>query len=73
MSKYKYDLMSINNWANEHNQCHTLDYIIKGVRKFSLDKEKVRDYVRFHADTQLIFEQIWSMLLQVNPKLIKQI
>jgi hypothetical protein len=73
MKKYTQDFMSINDWANKHNQCHTWDYIVKGVRKFSLDKEKVRDYVQFHADTKLIFEQIWSMLLQVDPKLIKQI
>lgn len=73
MTKYKYDLMSINDWANKHNNCMTWDYIVKGVRKFGLNKEKVRDYVKFLADDKLIFEQIWSMLLQVNPKLITQI
>lgn len=73
MTKYKYDLLDINAWANEHNSCMTLDYIVKGVRRFGLDKEKVRDFVRFNADDKSIFEQIWSMLLQVNPKLIKQI
>lgn len=73
MSKYKYDLMDINDWANKHDHYLTWDYTVKGMKLFGLDREKVMIFIGPMDNERLsIFDTLWSMLLQVDPKIIKK-
>ena len=72
--KYKHDFLSICNWVNEHKSFHWIhDEIVHGLRRYSLNRDKVLEYIGYlNADDMLIFEKIWSMYLQVNPKTIEK-
>ena len=67
--------MSIGNWVNEHNDSAfwVYDDLIHGLRRFGLDKQKVMNYMcLFNENDMLMFELLWSMLLQVNPKTVNK-
>jgi len=74
MSKYKHDFLSICNWVNEHKSFYWIhDEIVHGLRRYSLNRDKVLEYIGYlNADDMLIFEKIWSMYLQVNPRTIEK-
>ena len=75
MKKYTQDFMSIGNWVNEHNDSAwwVYDDLIHGLRRYGLDREKVINYMcLFNENDMLMFELLWSMLLQVDPRIIKK-
>lgn len=74
MSKYKHDFLSICNWVNEHKSFHWIhDEIVHGLRRYSLNHDKVLEYIgHLNEDDMSIFEKIWSMYLQVNPRTIEK-
>ena len=75
MTKYKYDLMSINDWAFTHYESARWVYndIIHGLSRYGLDREKIINYAcLFNENDMLMFELLWSMFLQVNPRIINK-
>lgn len=75
MSKYKYDLMSIGDWVSKHNDSAwwVYDDLIHGLRRFGMDRQRVINYMcLFNENDMLMFELLWSMLLQVNPRIISK-
>ena len=75
MSKYKFDLMSIGEWVNRHDKSAwwVYDDLIHGLRRFGMDRQRVINYMcLFNENDMLMFELLWSMLLQVNPRIINK-
>lgn len=67
--------MSINDWAFKHYESARWVYndIIHGLNRYGLDREKVINYsCLFNENDMLVFELLWSMILQVNPKTIEK-
>lgn len=69
MSKY-YDLVEINKLAN--NLIHgteIMDYMVKGIRKYGMDKKKVYDYAGpFPQSWNIEFNNLWSMFMALNKE-----
>ena len=67
MSKY-YDLVEINELAN--NLIHgteIMDSMVKGIRKYGMDKAKVYKYAGPYPQSWNIeFNNIWSMFMALN-------
>lgn len=67
--------MSIGEWVNEHNDSAwwVYDDLIHGLRRFGMDKQKVMNYMfLLNENNTLMFELLWSMFLQVDPRIIKK-
>ena len=67
MSKY-YTMVEINKLANNLIHGHEiLDYTVKGIRKYGMDKKKVYEYSGpWPQSWNIEFNNIWSMLLALN-------
>lgn len=69
MSKY-YDIVEINKLAN--NLIHgteIMDSVVKGIRKYGMDKKKVYEYVGPYPQSWNIeFNNIWSMFMALNKE-----
>lgn len=71
--KYKIDILQIDAWATKNDHYQTWDYTVKGIGRFGLDREKVMDFIGpMCNEMQSIFDKLWSMLLQVDPKTVRK-
>lgn len=69
MTKY-YDLFEINKQANIliHGR-EIMDYMVKGIRKYGMDKKKVYDYAGPYPQSWNIeFNNLWSMFKALNKE-----
>ena len=69
MSKY-YTMVEINKLANNLIHGHEiLDYTVKGIRKYGMDKKKVYEYSGpWPQSWNIEFNNIWSMLQCMSVK-----
>ena len=71
--KYKIDILQIDDWATKNDHYQTWDYTVKGLKIFGLDREKVMIFIGPMSNEMLsIFDTLWEMLLQVDPRYIKK-
>lgn len=69
MAKY-YNLVEINKQANIliHGR-EIMDYMVKGIRKYGMDKTKVYDYAGPYPQSWNIeFNNLWSMFMMLNKE-----
>ena len=74
MSKY-YDLVEINKKANKliHGR-EIMDYMVKGIRKYGMDKTKVYDYAGPYPQSWNIeFNNLWSMFMALNKEVYNRL
>ena len=67
--------MSIGDWVSKHydSAWWVYDDLIHGLRRFGMDRQRVIKHMfLMNENDMLMFELLWSMLLQVNPRIINK-
>lgn len=68
------DILKIDDWATKNDHYLTWDYIIKGMKLFGPDREKVMIFIGPMGNEMMnIFDTLWEMLSHVDQKYIKKV